>query len=327
MLRQLTFDPDLDKLCTYCWEHPAKTKNLCQRCYDRQYHQKHHPKASHNASWFRKRVVEKYGPEIIDDLEAIKTRQYWTLQNVADKHGFSREYARQLFNKLFGKSTTPFIKQKALAREKDIALLGCPNDPRHKAADYVPGRIKRGANIELIVFNKCLELGYDVNVSCNKTIDLIVNNFNVDVKSSNKTSRVANKKSRALKHCSEYFHFGCRPHQYAKCDFFVCYAIPIDTFWILPQKAMGQYGVYIRANDQRYRSFIPESIDYDYFENAWHLLSKPPQENIPTKPAEKSNLTGKEHRRKYYLKNREKILATKRERYRQNKEAKPQETL
>ena len=152
-------------ICEECLDRPVwnQKRCLCQPCYGRWYREtqvkpklikptllKIKPKSSkkvklhkpgHSVMWCRKRAIERYGPDIINDLKAIKTRQYWTLTQVGEKYGFSREYARQLFKRLFGKDATIYIKQKSTARKKDVSSLRCNNDPRHKVADYKPGSV------------------------------------------------------------------------------------------------------------------------------------------------------------------------------------------
>jgi len=60
-------------------------------------------------------LLGKYGAEIITDLIALFDRQFWNLSDVARKHGFSREYARQIFTQIFG---IPY----SLIREKKTRL-------------------------------------------------------------------------------------------------------------------------------------------------------------------------------------------------------------
>lgn len=230
------------------------------------------PAPPHTIEWYRKRLIDKYGAEIIDDLKALKTRQYWTLTALGEKYSFSKEYARQIFKTIFGESYGKYGKEKTAKRRADAKMLECANDPRHKVANYEPGIRKSAAKSELLVFNKCKELGFDVEIPCDAVFDLKINNFNVDVKSTSKTTKVVPKHKQAT--ASEYFHFGTEPSQHVQCDFYICHVIPKDIFYIIPQNAMGPSGCHIRANNVRYRTdYIPKRLDYEQYRDAWGLLS------------------------------------------------------
>lgn len=135
MFRQLTFDYDLDHLCNGCWIRPIEVRGLCKRCYGRNRRTgsvfspmtthavkpkrrlNHYvPKARHGREWYSRQAIKRYGPEIINDLNDLKVMQHWTLQNVADKYGFTREYVRQLFSKVTGRQYSDYVKEKRANR-------------------------------------------------------------------------------------------------------------------------------------------------------------------------------------------------------------------
>lgn len=312
-------------LCEKCFEFPVfvQKRHLCRQCYRKWYQSlnqpikkrpstrlSYTPKPKHNVLWHRKRLIERYGREIINDLKAVKTQQYWNLTEVGKKYGFSREYARRLFKKVFGKSVTKYEKAKTVKRTAEIKSMNCANDPRHKMANYKGGHPKAGAKAELLVFNKCKELGFDVEIPCNQVYDLKINGFNVDVKSSSREQKMLKKGQ--VGNRSSYYYFGTRPRQHAQCDFYVCHAIPIDTFYIIPKQIMAPTGCHIRANNIRYRAYIPKRVDYDQYKEAWHLLtgqySTEPR-ILKSVPNKQSKETIKQKRRAYYLANRERFLA------------------
>ena len=316
-----------DGICEGCLIEPVfiKRRGLCKKCYGEWYKKtasredkknvKIPPRCTkkppHNVLWYRRRAIAKYGPDIINNLKAIKTKQYRTLTQVGEKYGFSREYARQLFKTLFGKDFGHYEKQKSVARKKDTESLKCNNDPRHKVANYKPGNIKNGAKAELLVFNKCKEMGFDVEVPCDMVFDLKINGFNVDVKSAGKASTFGGK--------STYFHFSTNPHQHDQCDFYVCYAMPKDIFYVIPKIAMSPTGCFIRENNIRHRvDYIPARIDYDQYKEAWHLLKgDSPIELyiVNRKPTEQDKKTPQQKRREYYQANKDRIIAQNRKSY------------
>jgi predicted nuclease of restriction endonuclease-like RecB superfamily len=51
---------------------------------------------------FRRNFVLKYGADALESLQAMVERKA-TLQEIADHFGFSREYSRQVHNKLYGR--------------------------------------------------------------------------------------------------------------------------------------------------------------------------------------------------------------------------------
>jgi len=285
MPRQLTFDYDLDQLCDNCWEKPAVTKGLCQSCYGHQYYRAEHPKKvkspkkqyvprpAHDVTWYRKKAVERYGPEIIEDLESLKTLQYWNLTEVGKKYGFTREYARQLFKRLFKKDYRYYEKEKSNKRKSDIKMLSCANDPRYKVAEYNSDTIRKSAEAELLVFNKCKGLGFNVKVPCKKVFDIIINNFNVDVKST--TKEISPNKTLGA---ATYFHFGISPHQYDVCDFFICYAAPIKTFYVIPKEDIfSKTGLYVKATASKLGAqYVRGPGKYHKYKEAWFLLNQSP---------------------------------------------------
>lgn len=63
-------------------------------------------------------MVKKYGIGILRDFEDLQTRQFWNLTDIGKKHGFSREYARQIYKRLYGR---PYLKIK---KEKTVRMHG-----------------------------------------------------------------------------------------------------------------------------------------------------------------------------------------------------------
>jgi len=63
-----------------------------------------------------RKLLTKYGTEILTDLTALLERQHWNLSDIARKHGFTREYARQIFVQIFGVPYGPIRDKKIRLR-------------------------------------------------------------------------------------------------------------------------------------------------------------------------------------------------------------------
>ncbi len=62
------------------------------------------------ANKFKRKFKEKYGPDALDCFDRmIKNRA--TLQEIALYFGFSREYARQVYNQLYEGSYSEYLRQ------------------------------------------------------------------------------------------------------------------------------------------------------------------------------------------------------------------------
>lgn len=222
---------------------------------------------------FRTKLTRKYGAEILTDFTLLKTKHFWTLSNIASKYGFTQERARQIYNKLF---SIPYKKIKhQLKQERDSQLnqMACAYDPRHKVGSYKGGLTKVGAEIELLVFNKCKELRLPVKIPMTTDYDLIINDHRVDVKSARIPSLIGSKGH------TRYFRFTITHRQFDACEFFICYPIPKATFYIIPRFTLKSKGIYIREYDNNQHFPMPHlsrnNTNYREYKEAWHLLTQP----------------------------------------------------
>lgn len=62
------------------------------------------------ADKFHRKFTEKYGPDALECFERMVTNRT-TLQDIAHHFGFSREYARQVYTKLYGGSYSAHQRQ------------------------------------------------------------------------------------------------------------------------------------------------------------------------------------------------------------------------
>jgi transposase len=63
------------------------------------------------ADKFKRKFKEKYGPDALESFHMmVKNRT--TLQEIADYFGFTREYARQVYNKLYDGSYSEHLRRR-----------------------------------------------------------------------------------------------------------------------------------------------------------------------------------------------------------------------
>jgi hypothetical protein len=66
------------------------------------------------ADKFKRKFQEKYGPDALESFDSL-IRHGATLQEIGRSFGFSREYARQVYNKLYQGSYSAHQRQRAQA--------------------------------------------------------------------------------------------------------------------------------------------------------------------------------------------------------------------
>jgi DNA-binding CsgD family transcriptional regulator len=66
------------------------------------------------ADKFKRKFQEKYGPDAFESFDSL-IRHGATLQEIGRSFGFSREYARQVYNKLYQGSYSAHQRQRAQA--------------------------------------------------------------------------------------------------------------------------------------------------------------------------------------------------------------------
>ena len=192
---------------------------------------------------------------------------YWTLKRVAEQYGFSREYARQLFQQISGLGARDLIALRKRQKREDMA---CVYDPRYKVAEYQEGTIKNGAIAEKIVFERCEVLGFDVKPSVDRAYDLEINDFRVDVKSSWKAG------SRGGQAVSKYYSFSLSIKQQKMCDFLICLIMPLKISYIVPRIEFPDFTgkpahIHIRSTPTNQGGY-PDKQKWFQYREAWHLL-------------------------------------------------------
>jgi len=232
---------------------------------------------------FRASLTEKYGTEILTDFDNLLNQNGISMTCISKKYGFTRERARQLFEKINKFHFTVIKNQRKASRKEQVELKRqLKKDPRNKVSTYKNGdnNVYKAALAEEKVMNICIALGYEIKpFTENRNFDLVVNGFNIDVKSAYYSALLTTKNRTPL------FHFQ-RSESQRHADFIICYAEPINKYFVIPGTVFptGNH-LYIPEKPENSWTIIgnwkkhSRSKWYDYLE-AWHLLKPQPQEVI-----------------------------------------------
>jgi hypothetical protein len=205
------------------------------------------------------RLIQKYGESFLADLQNVNNKPYFNLKDIGDKYNLTRERIRQIYKKIYGHGFG--IVKKIKTKECKIEI-SCINDPRRKTADWTPGsNLYFSAEIEKLFFKKCTEMGFDVEIPCRSKIDIIVNDFLIDVKAAKKTRFINGSKN-------EYYHYSISESQKKDADFFACYHVERDSFFIIPNQGVRSLFLRVKKNEKS-----TAKNRYWKFENAFHLLN------------------------------------------------------
>lgn len=260
-----------DSLCVECKTNSVhiKKSQLCKKCYAKQYRSLNKNvkrinkcndsyKKERLAKW-RIRIKERFGDDLISDIEQARTNPFTTLQSIASKYGFTREYARQIFNRHF-----QIDYGSCCATPGYICDLSSKHDPRNKIELYKKGsRIYNGTEIELLFIDECKKYGFEISSPQNRSTDIIINGYNVEIKSAS-TPRKTIKNSKA-----EYFHYYATKNEVANNDFFALYRKDMDSFVIIPNH-------YDRDNPKPKSIFMSKHMSDESiaFNNYWESINR-----------------------------------------------------
>ena len=217
-----------------------------------------------SAEDFRKGLAKRYGSSIILDFEQLFRVSYWHLSDIAVKYGFSREYARQIFQRLYNCSLGQIRGERRGKRR--IGLQIKPQcSPMLKLELYHKDSLARvGAVVEALVVEKCEELGYVWKYEPHgRVIDFEINNHLVEVKSAR--AAVCRPKS-GLRYFCCYLNRDQRG-----ADYVIFYVYPKKVFYVFPVNSR-RYSWSIREEEPKIYS-VPSTY-YDEYREAWHLLKK-----------------------------------------------------
>lgn len=214
-------------------------------------------------------LLNKYGIDIFNDFDKLRDSHVMTLQTLGDKYGVTRERIRQIYKHMFGHSYTQDFKKLVNIRNS-TEELSCANDPRIKLAEAKGKRNYDKAVGELAVFNKCIELGFDVNISCNK--GMIINNKKVGVKV-NSSHAYGYNDSRNNGNGCKHYHFSITDIDKHEYDLMILYIMIKNLFYIIPKNVFNRYRfIYIREGISKIGGKRIKPIFSEYME-AWNQLN------------------------------------------------------
>lgn len=263
-------------LCKECRKRPimVKKRELCNSCYQK-FLGMHgpifgKPKRKMDAHRQKIRILNRY-PGIDSDLQRLNISPFIKLKDIGYKHGVSREYIRLIFPIFIGITYTESHRNSALALHEEMKGIGCIHDPRNKVATYIPnGNIYISAKAELIVFEKCSALGFDVKPCAQRAVDLIVNGFKVDVKSAIIPRKPNYKNPDSYR---KYYLVALTKTQKDVLDFVIAYVWVSESFYIIPKSEFKSGTIYIPANSGPHEHLFKLNR-IERFKNAWGFLDR-----------------------------------------------------
>jgi hypothetical protein len=254
-------------LCASCQSIARKSNNLkkFKRTRERRY------------LAFLGKVQSKYTTKIFTDMESLRSNPYTHLSWLAEKYGVTREYIRQLHNKIYGEKYTSKVKEHSKLINLDIS---CNGDIRNYFAlrevnGEKPSKYKM---YEKLFIDECISRGFDVPQQCNGAVDFIVNGFNIDVKAATKKALLS--QGSLTHHC----RYSYTMKQAQKADFLACYHFGEKAFFIIPMRCVLSNkkdptklrktgnGLFISYKKSNYHN---SKNKYWEFKNAWYLLEIP----------------------------------------------------
>ena len=193
---------------------------------------------------FKRRFNLKYGKGAVNVFKTMIENTENSLSDVGRHFGFSREYARQVYENLYGYTYTKTYKRK----QSEIKI--------HRSA------LKRKAKISYMreVIEKMTALGIDAYIIKEDFLYRIGSScFRLDIRISAKPSDVGGKQCFRIAYEEAYI---------ADCDFviFICKSEEKRIHFIIPKEFIPKSGICLFPEDGRRVS------KYSKFKEAWSLL-------------------------------------------------------
>lgn len=195
---------------------------------------------------FTRRFERRNGEGAVERFKKLIEDPDLSLSDVSNAFGFSREYARQVCRKIYGRPYTEIYKKKR-ARKKEA-----------QAADRMRGSKRLGS---LMAVKKKMEsLGIPSQIkSEGRKYRLVTNGYKVVLKSSARPTRIGRK---------EYFRINYTGLDDRDCDFFICLCgdQAEKVHYVIPREALPKCTISLLPQAG------PEESKYARFKEAWHLL-------------------------------------------------------
>ncbi len=198
------------------------------------------------ANGFLRRFERAYGLGAVETFKELVERPNTSLTDVGRHFGFTREYARHVYEKIYGRPYTEAYRKKRLLREKKRLA-----EKRNKSK-------RAGALMKVGEKMKSLGLPHSINYNGN-SYTISTNGYKLGFRISSTPTLINNR---------EYFRINNEMRAGEHVDFTVCVCRrgAKDTYFIIPSAAMPKALV----------SLMPEAKNgqskYAQFKEAWHLL-------------------------------------------------------
>lgn len=199
------------------------------------------------ANAFSRRFEKTYGEGALERFKSMVQNPSNSLADVARSFSFSREYARQVYKKIYGTPYSNVLQSKRRARKN------------RRIAD----KWKKSKQAETLkeVMAKIQSLGMIARIS-NKGREymIFVNQYKLILRTTSKPVTL---------HGNEYFRINIKNCVDTDCDFFICICRDKgkDTYFIIPSQVMPNSVV----------SLLPDATSdrskYARFREAWHLIA------------------------------------------------------
>lgn len=198
------------------------------------------------ANGFLRRFERAYGLGAVETFKELIEEPNTSLTDVGGHFGFTREYARHVYKKIYGRPYTEAYRRKRLLRQK-------------RRLEEKRNRSKRaGALMKVGEKMKSLGLPYHVTYNGN-SYTIFTNGYKLGLRISSTPTLINNR---------EYFRINnaMRPKEHMDFIICVCRKETRDTHFIIPSTAMPKALV----------SLMPQATvrqsKYARFKEAWHLL-------------------------------------------------------
>lgn len=207
-----------------------------------------HPKSDRELRRFMHRFEQKYGRGAVKRFMRLVEDPGSSLADVGRHFGFSRENARRVYQKIYGKPYTEAYLLK-LAQRKERRL-----------AERIR-KVRRLGSL-MRIRGRLAALGLDARLTAGyRTRNLALNGHNIAVLIASKPVFINNK---------EYFRFNATNYGESDFDFFICLCMQArrEVHFIIPSEAMPRCIVSLLPDAR------PGQSKYARFREAWHLLEE-----------------------------------------------------
>lgn len=198
------------------------------------------------ANAFTRRFESIYGTGAVDRFKKLIEHADNSLSDVAKVFRFSREYARQVYEKIYGYPYTGIHRKKLEVRREKKLLERNRNSQQTKAVNKFIKRLR------------AMGIMCDISAETPKHV-LLENGYRLILKFSSKSTKLGKK---------HYFKINYAKSPHLDCDFFVCLCGDSErgTHFIIPRDIMPKSTLTLSP-----QSGLGES-KYSRFKEAWHLL-------------------------------------------------------